>query len=122
MEKVAAKRKLTGVAMMASLPLAHLDPPGTGAGSTPPSTRLWVTPRAANIKGSAKRLKQGSNHSIESQAKEEWAKDESKRLNPTFVEWLMGLPEGWTASECSATAWTRWWALMRSLLLHGERG
>lgn len=45
-----------------------------------------------------------------------------RRLNPTFVEWLMGVPLGWTASECSATAWTRWWALMRSALLHGERG
>jgi hypothetical protein len=43
-----------------------------------------------------------------------------RRLNPTFVEWLMGLPAGWTASECLATAWTRWWALMRSALLQGE--
>ena len=47
-------------------------------------------------------------------------KGENRRLNPTFVEWLMGLPAGWTASECSATAWTRWWALMRSALLQGE--
>lgn len=38
------------------------------------------------------------------------------RLNPTFVEWLMGVPEGWTDSECSETAWSRWLRLMRSAL------
>jgi hypothetical protein len=32
------------------------------------ATKLWVTPRTANIKGSQKRLLQGSNESIESQA------------------------------------------------------
>lgn len=32
------------------------------------AARMWVTPRVANIKGSAKRLAQGSNESIESQA------------------------------------------------------
>lgn len=33
------------------------------------------------------------------------------RLNPQFVEWLMGLPKGWTtvsASGCSATALSLW--------------
>lgn len=39
------------------------------------------------------------------------------RLNPRFVEWLMGLPLGWTDSECSATQLFRWWRLMRSELL-----
>ena len=27
----------------------------------------------------------------------------TRRLNPLFVEWLMGFPEGWTASEPSET-------------------
>jgi hypothetical protein len=39
-----------------------------------------------------------------------------RRLNPLFVEWLMGLPRGWTASEPSATAWSPWWRRMRSAL------
>jgi hypothetical protein len=43
----------------------------------------------------------------------------TRRLNPAFVEWLMGLPDGWTDSECSATAWTRWSRLMRGLLSQG---
>jgi hypothetical protein len=38
------------------------------------------------------------------------------RLNPTFVEWLMGLPLGWTDFAPSATEWSRWSLLMRSCL------
>ena len=30
--------------------------------------------------------------------------DHSGQLNPTFVEWLMGWPLGWTALKPSATA------------------
>lgn len=40
-------------------------------------------------------------------------------LSPSFVEALMGLPRGWTvptASELSATEWSRWLRLMRSEL------
>ena len=67
------------------------------------SHRQWITPRALNLKGSKKRLLSGSNESVESQAQKMTGK---KRLNPKFVEWLMGLPEDWlelTASESSAT-------------------
>ena len=42
-----------------------------------------------------------------------------KRLNPLFVEWLMGWPEGWvglTNSESSATAWSHWLRRSRSAL------
>ena len=38
------------------------------------------------------------------------------RLNPWFVEWLMGVPEGWTTCACSATAWCLWKRRMRSSL------
>ena len=41
---------------------------------------------------------------------------ERRSLNPLFVEWLMGWPTGWTASECSATASCRFKARMRSAL------
>ena len=47
-----------------------------------------------------------------------------RRLNPLFVEKLMGWPGGWTLlplglsdSPFSATEWSRWWRLMRSALL-----
>ena len=38
------------------------------------------------------------------------------KLSPAFVEWLMGWPPGWTACACSATAWSRYKARMRSAL------
>lgn len=53
--------------------------------------------------------------------------NESRALNPRFVEALMGWPPGWSeahprtptaSSDCasSATAWSRWWRRMRSEL------
>ena len=46
-----------------------------------------------------------------------------RRLNPLFVERLMGWPGGWTLLptglrdfESSETEWSRWWQLMRSAL------
>ena len=46
-----------------------------------------------------------------------------RRLNPLFVEKLMGWPGGWTllplglnGSPSLATEWSRWWRLMRSEL------
>ena len=52
-----------------------------------------------------------------------------RRLNPLFVEWLMGWPGGWTLlptgridSLSWETAWSRWWRLMRSALSRLERG
>lgn len=37
------------------------------------------------------------------------------RLNPVFVEAMMMLPIGWTACACSATAWSHWLRLSRSM-------
>ena len=44
-----------------------------------------------------------------------------RRLNPLFVEWLMGWPIGWTSvdhngSALRATVWYRWSRLMRGAL------
>lgn len=36
-------------------------------------------------------------------------------LNPTWVEWLLGVPTGWTAFDCSATEWSRWQRLSHSI-------
>ena len=38
------------------------------------------------------------------------------KLNPRFVEWLMGFPAGWTDSAPLGTAWCRWSRRMRSEL------
>lgn len=39
-----------------------------------------------------------------------------RQLNPTFVEWLMGWPLGWTVCDSQATEWSRYKLRMRSLL------
>lgn len=47
---------------------------------------------------------------------EKQAPNSGLRLNPAFVEWLMGWPHGWTDFAPVATGWSRWWRLMRSEL------
>jgi hypothetical protein len=41
-----------------------------------------------------------------------------RRLNPRFVEWMMGWPDGWSLidSPCSATEWLLWKQRMRTAL------
>jgi hypothetical protein len=41
---------------------------------------------------------------------------QTRRLNPRFVEILMGWPVGWTGLDSAATAWSHWWPRMRSAL------
>lgn len=45
--------------------------------------------------------------------------DVTPRLNPRFVELLMGLIPGWTACAPLETASFRWWRLMHSSVLRG---
>jgi hypothetical protein len=65
---------------------------------------LWPTPNARDYKGSpgaGARARGGHQSSLPATIKE-FEGDGS--LNPTWVEWLMGCPIGWTDSELSATA------------------
>jgi hypothetical protein len=47
-------------------------------------------------------------------------------LNPLFVEWMMGIPEGWTDCDLQVTGWSQWLQRSRSyvcwLLLREEIG
>jgi hypothetical protein len=55
---------------------------------------MWPTPRAMDgAKGAAKELARTSGPDLPAVA--------GGSLNPTWVEWLMGFPEGWTALELS---------------------
>ena len=54
--------------------------------------------------------------------------EKCRRLNPLFVESLMGVPIGWTLLASVGndyrhweTVWSRWWQLMRSALWQLER-
>ncbi len=58
----------------------------------------WGTPRKTNNNGVARMNRTEENHQsrVEDQAAVLTGK---RKLNPLFVEWLMGLPLGWTAFE-----------------------
>ena len=45
-----------------------------------------------------------------------WASRDKRRLNPLFVEWLMGWPTGHALCGCSATEFSRWSQDMRGSL------
>jgi hypothetical protein len=70
------------------------------------AVQLWPTPAARDgfprgytAPCSAKRLAAG--HSV--QLPERMSMQERGPLNPTWVEWLMGFPLGWTDLEPSET-------------------
>ena len=44
---------------------------------------------------------------------QECQQNSGRRLNPRFVEWLMGFPPEWTSFAPAATEWSRWSQLMR---------
>lgn len=46
-----------------------------------------------------------------------WNGRDKARLNPLFVEWLMGWPSGHALCACSATEFTHWQRRMRGALL-----
>jgi DNA (cytosine-5)-methyltransferase 1 len=81
-----------------SLPALTTTPPGSGSSETAPSSRprQWLTPQTPsphdsdNTVGTGRRNQRGLDH----QAIELTGRP---KLNPLFVEWLMGWPIGWTS-------------------------
>lgn len=96
--------------------------------------RAWPTPAARDVKGA----NTNDTHSTDQLANvtARWSGPpgprmssdggppllSTPRLNPRFVEWLMGFPIGWTAFDALGTEWSRWRQLMRSELSRLERG
>lgn len=90
----------------------------------------WPTPTATDHKGSAslgqrrgqldEATEQRYSHPLPSaptgQQPSPTTPRGRRRLNPRFVEWLMGWPLGWTAFACSETEWSLWCQAMRSSL------
>lgn len=105
-------------------------PIGDGSSNDGPSSpRLWPTPDA-QVFNDGQSVK-----TMEARKRRELAKgyngngggttlamevrkgNELKKLNPAFVNWLMGLPPGWTGSGRSAMQLSLYVQRMRSLLL-----
>ena len=79
----------------------------TYRGKLEQAVALWPTPRAGSMYGGS-----GSAQIIEQRYSEGTISEEERRsmragnggkLNPTWVEWLMGFPIGWTDLEASET-------------------
>jgi hypothetical protein len=81
------------------------------------ASETWSTPRSnCNIQNK-KNLKPPSDGGRSSkpglQDQVDTMSGSKAKLNPQFVEWLMGLPIGWTGSALAATEWSRWQSRMR---------
>jgi hypothetical protein len=84
----------------------------TGPASRSGSGRRWATPRAAQ--GASHKATPGG-ESVETQAQEMTG---LRRLNPNFVDWLMGWPPGWTSARTGSVAveMELWLSRQRALL------
>ena len=61
--------------------------------------RMWPTPRASEWKGTGPLGSKSHNHRLEKGYLDATVQERSQvsgSLNPAWVEWLMGYPEGWT--------------------------
>jgi hypothetical protein len=77
-----------------------------GGASLTDQVRLWPTPAARDYKGARKpetMEKTGRNAETNSLPDSVEFREASGRLNPTWVEWLMGYPSGWTDLKPSET-------------------
>ncbi len=87
----------------------------TGQESQKGSSQRWATPDQRSYHA------QGSFHNPKAQSSQLAVMvqkgNPKKRLNPLFVEWLMGWPIGWTAFEPVATESFLSWRLTHSELL-----
>ncbi len=95
------------------------------------ASRMWPTPAARDAKGANSRehvevngtgrrhMDQLANFAVHSLPAREILRDgsntsdQSRTLNPRFVEALMGWPIGWTGFDSVATAWSLWLRRMR---------
>lgn len=95
----------------------RIGPDGTPSPkTTPSSSRLWMTPKSRACGSTSKTKGRPLAMSTSLQAQAYVQTRGSRRLNPLFVEWLMGFPLGWTGFGVSATQWSRYKRRMRSLL------
>ena len=65
--------------------------------------KWWSTPTASDHKGAPKNRYMGSVHSHGNLSEQARTSPTSGQLNPTWVEWLMGYPSGWTDLKPSET-------------------
>lgn len=78
--------------------------------ATAVSRGMWPTPRASEWKGVGPLGSKSQAYRLEKKYLDATVQErtgQSGSLNPTWVEWLMGYPLGWTALKDWATQWFR---------------
>jgi hypothetical protein len=101
------------------LPLLQTSTHGDASSpSDPTSRRRWPSPTVMDSAGFHGQPDTGrtSVNSGQTLAGATEGPARKAKLNPQFVEWLMGFPIGWTDSVLAATEWCRWRQRMRSSL------
>ena len=95
------------------VPTASTD--GDDCSLTGPNSRQhWSTPRAEERQQTNSR---DENQALSKQIQTMAASTSKPKLNAMFVEFLMGLPIGWTGCAPAAMAWSLWWRPSRSAFL-----
>lgn len=103
---------------------ATSTPGDSSSNSARSSHRLWptvlacdasMTPRDPSDFSMERRGRGGINSLSNEAVKTAGGDKQALRLNPRFVEWLMGWPLGWTDFGPVATGWSLYRRLMRSL-------
>lgn len=71
--------------------------------------RRWATPTASDWKGGTDAVKKDTGKPRNDRLDHQTEPHGVGRLNPDWVEWLMGWPQGWTSLEpMSPDVWTGW--------------
>jgi len=100
----------------------HLDQPPNFVAHcfTPPAQRIWTTGVPPSIwRPISRRLLRSATSQVSQVSLRRWLRQgtwRKRRLNPLFVEWLMGWPPGHALCACSATGFIHWQQHMRGAL------
>lgn len=105
-DKTKPRLSLVGMARMWPTP-RHSDAERGGRGDLVQAVRgnpnthykLWPTPNATDYKGASTRTPGKERSLCDDDLPTRVARESSGQLNPTWVEWLMGFPLGWTDLE-----------------------
>lgn len=82
---------------------------------------IWLSPRSGALSEALRQVATGASVDAAPPALQRALREQCSaraRLNPLFVEWLMGWPRGWTGFEPVGTEWSRWEQRMQHEFSH----
>lgn len=83
--------------------------PSAGDGLATAVKRTWATPTASDWKGGTDAIRKDTGKPRSDRLDHQLEPDSGGRLNPDWVEWLMGWPQGWTSTKpLNSDTWAAW--------------